>query len=101
MRYFVEITDSAEYTIDAANEEEARMIAEEWFIERKPRVSIKPIPTCVVESERLHDVIEAWVETFNDCACCPCIDCPLTFGESFYECAQRIIDDPLGGEKVR
>ena len=39
-RYEVEIKNNAKYTIDAKSEEEALALAEQWFSERKPQISI-------------------------------------------------------------
>lgn len=48
-----------------------------------------------VKENRLKEVIEFWVEGFNDCACCPLSDdCPRhdeELGIDCQDCAKEII----------
>lgn len=51
-----------------------------------------------VKEKRLKEVIEFFVEGFNDCACCPLSDdCPRLDAECIdtKECAEAIITDYL------
>ena len=49
-----------------------------------------------VNSEHLIECIESWVETFDDCACCPLMfDCQEDEdirGIDCIECSEKIID---------
>ena len=49
-----------------------------------------------VNSEHLIECIESWVETFDDCACCPLMfDCQEDEdirGVDCIECSEKIID---------
>lgn len=54
--------------------------------------------TVKVDKEAILDYLEMWVETFNDCACCPRYpDCDIP--EDFEEeqepgdCAEAILED--------
>lgn len=49
---------------------------------------------CVVNYEALKLCIENWVDTFNDCACCPLypISCKKEEMDT-HDCAQRIIKE--------
>lgn len=100
MKYIVTVSNIATYTIDADNEWQAKNQAEDWFYERNPAFEIKEIPECRVELAPLQEVLESWVQTFNDCACCPCEDCPLSFGVDTCDCANRIIATVLKAEEV-
>ncbi len=46
-----------------------------------------------VNAERLIECLESWVETFNDCACCPmyseCLDDDIQ-GIDIIDCAEKI-----------
>lgn len=49
-----------------------------------------------VNTEHLTECIESWVETFDDCACCPLMfDCQEDEdirGIDYIECSEKIID---------
>lgn len=49
-----------------------------------------------VNTEHLTECIESWVETFDDCACCPLMfDCQEDEGIrgiDCIECSEKIID---------
>ena len=49
-----------------------------------------------VKSEHLIECIESWIETFDDCACCPLMfDCQEDEdirGVDCIECSEKIID---------
>ena len=49
-----------------------------------------------VNTEHLTECIESWVETFDDCACCPlmfeCQEDEDTRGIDCIECSENIID---------
>lgn len=91
-KYEVTVSDEATYVVEAEDEATAILIAEEWFIERCPHVVVKEIPQVQVAENPLREFLASWVETFNDCACCPCEVCPLVFGVDPHECADRILD---------
>ena len=91
-KYEVTVSDEATYEVEAQDEATAILIAEAWFIERCPNVVVKEIPQVQVAEDPLRDFLANWVETFNDCACCPCEICPLVFGVDSHECADRILD---------
>lgn len=91
-KYEVTVSDEATYVVEAQDEATAILIAEEWFIERCPNVVVKKIPQVEVSLDPLREFLTSWVETFNDCACCPCQNCPLVFGVDYEECADHIID---------
>lgn len=97
-KYEITISDEATYTVEAEDERTAILIAEEWFNERVHYANVKEIPQVQVAVDPLREFLENWVETFNDCACCPCENCPLVFGVSYYECADRILDLLKKGE---
>ena len=44
-----------------------------------------------VNTERLTECLESWVETFNDCACCPL----------YSQCDERSIDCIDCAEKIK
>lgn len=94
-RFEITVSDTATYEIEARSEDDAIDQALEYFDERNHDYQCKEICRVSVNEAPLHEVIENWVETFNDCACCPCENCPLDFGESFHECADRIIKTVL------
>lgn len=101
MKYVVTVSDEVTYTINADSEYEAKEQADIWFCERRHNITCKTVPEYAVEVAPLHEVIESWVETFNDCACCPCMDCPRErFGEDTSWCANRIIADILQAQEV-
>ena len=96
MRKFeVTVSDEVTYNIEARGEDEAMDLALEYFDQRIHHCSVKEISLIAVSEAPLQEVIESWVETFNDCACCPCRDCPLAFGVDPSECADRIINTIL------
>lgn len=49
-----------------------------------------------VNTEHLTECIESWVETFDDCACCPlmfeCQEDEDIRGIDCIECSEKIID---------
>lgn len=49
-----------------------------------------------VNAEHLTECIESWIETFDDCACCPLMfDCQENEdirGIDCIECSEKIID---------
>lgn len=49
-----------------------------------------------VNGDRLTDCLESWVETFDDCACCPlysqCLDIEDIHGIDIIDCAEKIKD---------
>jgi hypothetical protein len=97
-KFEVTVSDEATYVVDAEDRTTAILMAEEWFSERVHHTTIKEIPQVEVALDPLREFLVNWVETFNDCACCPCQNCPLVFGVSFYECADHILDLLKKGE---
>lgn len=91
-KFEITVSDEATYEVEAENRTAAILIAEEWFNERVHHTIIKEIPQALVAVDPLREFLTSWVETFNDCACCPCENCPLVFGDSYYECADHILD---------
>ena len=100
MKYQVTVTDTATYEIVADNMFTAMEKAECWFNERQHDVSVKEIPEVAVNESNLLEIVGCWVETFNDCACCPCVNCDMEFGADFSKCAQQIIDETLQGRML-
>lgn len=46
-----------------------------------------------VNTNRLLDYLQSWVETFNDCACCPLSDrCESEDGIDSISCAYELLD---------
>lgn len=46
-----------------------------------------------INTDCLHDYLESWVETFNDCACCPLSNqCGSKDGIDSFVCADRLLD---------
>ena len=46
-----------------------------------------------VNTDRLFDYLQSWVETFNDCACCPLYDrCEREDGIDSMSCADKLLD---------
>ena len=42
---------------------------------------------------RLLDYLESWVDTFNDCACCPLFgECDREDGINSMACADKLLD---------
>lgn len=95
MKYRVTVTDSATYDIVADNMFAAMEQAQDWFHERVPDVAVKEIPEVIVNESNLLEVVGCWVETFNDCACCPCVNCDMEFGADFDKCARQIVNETL------
>ena len=50
-KYSVIVSDSAWYPIEAENEEEAKRIAHEWFIQREPTFDVEEVKDNEEESE--------------------------------------------------
>lgn len=46
-----------------------------------------------VSEQRLFEYLTAWVETFNDCACCPCCynTCEGRSNDNIFDCVLKII----------
>lgn len=46
-----------------------------------------------VSEQRLFEYLTAWVETFNDCACCPCCydTCEGRCEDDIANCVSKII----------
>lgn len=106
MKYEVSIRDEATYIIEAENEYEAQDKADEWFCERQrykdEHIFITEIPEISVIDSRLTELMESFVETFNDCACCPISnDCihRERGGMDVSYCAQLIIANHLLAEE--
>ena len=46
-----------------------------------------------VNTDRLFDYLQSWVETFNDCACCPLFnECDREHGIDSIDCAGKLLD---------
>ena len=46
-----------------------------------------------VNTDRLFDYLQLWVETFNDCACCPLsYQCECEGGIDSTSCADKLLD---------
>ena len=46
-----------------------------------------------VNTDRLFDYLQSWVETFNDCACCPLsYQCESEDGIDSISCADKLLD---------
>lgn len=46
-----------------------------------------------VNTDRLHEYLESWVETFNDCACCPLSNqCDSEDGIDILQCADDLLE---------
>lgn len=46
-----------------------------------------------VNTDRLFDYLESWVDTFNDCACCPLSnECDREDGIDSMACADKLLD---------
>lgn len=97
-KYEITVSDEATYTIEAESKEVAVSIAEDWFDARVHHTIVKEIPQIQVAVDPLRGLLTNWVETFNDCACCPCENCPLVFGVDYQECADHILDLLKRGE---
>ena len=47
-----------------------------------------------VNTDRLFDYLQSWVETFNDCACCPLYArCEHEDGIDSMSCADKLLDE--------
>lgn len=47
-----------------------------------------------VNTDRLFDYLESWVDTFNDCACCPLSnECDREDGIDSMACADKLLDN--------
>lgn len=47
-----------------------------------------------VNTDRLFDYLESWVDAFNDCACCPLSDeCDREDGIDSMACADKLLDN--------
>ena len=46
-----------------------------------------------VSEQKLFEYLTQWVETFNDCACCPCCyeTCDGMGDDDIFDCATKII----------
>lgn len=97
-KFEVTVSDEVTYTVIANDEATATLLAEEWFNERVHHTIVKKIPQVQVAEDPLREFLASWVETFNDCACCPCQNCPLVFGVDCQECADHILDLLKKGE---
>ena len=46
-----------------------------------------------INTNRLLDYLQSWVETFNDCACCPLsYQCESEDGIDSISCADKLLD---------
>ena len=46
-----------------------------------------------VNTDRLFNYLESWVDTFNDCACCPLSnECDCEDGIDSMACADKLLD---------
>ena len=47
----------------------------------------------IVNTDRLFDYLQSWVETFNDCACCPLSnECNREYGIDSIDCVDKLLD---------
>ena len=47
----------------------------------------------LVTTDRLFDYLQSWVETFNDCACCPLSnECNREHGIDSIDCVDKLLD---------
>lgn len=105
-KYKVKITPKPiEWVVEADNHYDALAVARDNYIDEmledfnSDTFSHQEIEEIAVREDRLHETIATWVETFNDCACCPCQhNCPFYINEEGIEpdrCADVIIDQHL------
>ena len=46
-----------------------------------------------INTDSLFDYLQSWVETFNDCACCPLFfQCKREDGIDSISCADKLLD---------
>ena len=46
----------------------------------------------IVNTDRLFDYLQSWVETFNDCACCPLSnECNREHGIDSIDCVDKLL----------